>query len=289
MAVKATEDEALRERAVGEVLKWLTENYSSKDLTPNLLHTYAYRIVQRITGNPDPFKHVKEQSNRLALEILPQVEAELEKKRDLAERFRFAALAAICGNSLDFEVEGHEVSLENLKTSLINCLGESLAVDDTPSLMKTLSKARKVIYLIDNAGEIAFDKPFIRLISESFGVKVLAAVKSGPVLNDATMEDAEAVGLGEVAEVIETGSSSIGLVLEECSSEFLEELRGADIVIAKGQGYYESITEIEDSIAKPLYYVLKAKCEAVARSIGVKKGDNVVKLARSKILKESRE
>jgi uncharacterized protein with ATP-grasp and redox domains len=276
IAIKATDDEELQRRVITKTLKWLGGNSDLMNMTPAMLHTHVFRLVQKITGNNDPFAHLKRESNRIARNLMPVLESEF-KKRTLNEAFKFAALGAICGNSIDFEVEGHQISLEDLEKSLLGCLNSDLALDDTSKLIRALSRSRLVLYLLDNAGEIAFDKFFIKTIVENHPVKVLAAVKSGPILNDATMEDALQVGLDEVAEVILTGSDSIGLNMDECSEDFMKRLREADIIIAKGQGYYESITEIEHILQKPITYMLRAKCLVVANSLNVRQGSNIVK------------
>ena len=277
IATKATDNEELQMKAVTEVLKWLSENHNLLDMTPAMIHTYAFRLVQKITGNNDPFAQLKRESNRIAMKLSPLLRDELARL-SFREAFRFAALGAICGNSIDFEVEGYEVTMGDLEKSLMKCLRGKLTIDDTPKLMDALSKANRVLYLLDNAGEIAFDKIFIEFITSNYPVKVLAVVKSAPVLNDATMEDALQVELNSVAEVITTGSSSIGLNLDECSEEFLRHLEVVDLIIAKGQGYYESVTEIENILRKPIVYMLRAKCLAVAKSLNVHPGANIIKL-----------
>lgn len=277
IALKATDNEELQMKVITEVLKWLSENHNLLNTTPAMLHTYAFRLVQKITGNNNPFAHLKRESNRIAMKLAPLLKKELSRL-GFRDAFRFAALGAICGNSIDFEVEGYEVSMEDLEKSLMKCLKGKLTIDDTSKLMKALSEARLALYLLDNAGEIVFDKVFIEFIKENYPVKVLAVVKSAPIMNDATLEDALQTGLNNVAEVITTGSSSIGLNLDECSKEFMEHLERAELIIAKGQGYYESVTEIEKDLHKPIVYMLRAKCSAVAKSLNVHPGANIIKL-----------
>ncbi|MCF8884167.1 MAG: ARMT1-like domain-containing protein [Nitrososphaerota archaeon] len=280
IAVRATDKIELREKALGEVLEWLSRNQSNSNLTPNLLHTNAFRIVTRVTGNRDPFRTLKRESNKLALNLTPILREEFEK-RESTEGFRFIVLATICGNAIDFEVEGYEVTLDNLASQLKTCLSRSsLNIDDTDKLLDLLPKIEKILYLLDNSGEIVFDKFFMEIITERYPVKIYAAVKSGPVLNDATLEDVEQVKLSEVAEIITTGSDSVGIVLEECSKEFLQKLKEVDLIIAKGQGNYESITEIEYIINKPITYILKAKCKVVAEHLKTPKDSHIVKLAK---------
>ncbi len=277
IAVKATSDKEAQSKLVYETIKWLANDPNVLNGTPAAFHTYVQRLAKKITGNPDPFRELKKTSNEIALRAVKALENEC-KHLEFKESFRLAALGSICGNTIDFEVEGHRFSMNELEASLCACLKGELAIDDTSSLITALSKARKVVYLLDNAGEIVFDKFLIRKIIENFPVKVIAVVKEGPILNDATMEDAEQVGLREVAEVITTGNDHIGFELEESSEELLTHIRTADLVIAKGQGNYESITEVENVFTKPFVYILRAKCSLVADKLGVPRNANVVKV-----------
>jgi uncharacterized protein with ATP-grasp and redox domains len=277
IATKATNDEELQRKVIAETLRWLSGNSNLMNVTPAMLHTYVFRLVQKITGNSDPFAYLKRESNRIAMRLAPLLEDKI-RKLDFRSGFKLAALGAICGNSIDFEVEGYRVSMEDLEKSLMECLESDLTIDETSKLMSALSKAKSVLYLMDNAGEIVFDKIFINFITNNYSVKILAVVKSAPIMNDATMEDALQIGLNSVAEVITTGSSSIGLNLDECSKDFLRFLEGADLIIAKGQGYYESVTEIENALFKPIAYMLRTKCLVVAKSLNVHPGANIIKL-----------
>jgi uncharacterized protein with ATP-grasp and redox domains len=277
IAVKATEDKELQGKLVFETMKWLAETPGVLNETPAAFHTHVQRMAKRITGNPDPFKELKKASNEIALRVAKVLEKKCAQL-EFTDAFRLAALGAICGNTIDFEVEGHKFKMDELQSSLCACLDGTLAIDDTPKLAEALSRSKRVIYLLDNAGEIVFDTFFIKTITDHFQVKVYAAVKSGPILNDATMEDAKQVGLEKVAEVITTGNDHIGTNLEESSKEFLEHLRTADVIIAKGQGNYESLTEVEHVLPRPIAYVLRAKCSLVADTLGVPRNGNVVKI-----------
>jgi len=276
VAVKATEDEDLQRKILFETLKWLAEKHDIAGETPPKLHTYVHRLARKITGNDDPFKELKWKSNRIALRVMQVLERKCREK-SFEDAFRLAVLGTICGNTIDFEVEGHKFSMGKLEDNLLRCLNGSLAVDDVSKLMNLLSKSKRVLYLLDNSGEIVFDKFLMRIIKEKYPVKIFAAVKSKPVLNDATLEDAEQIGLEEIAEVITTGNDHIGINLDESSEEFIRCLQESDLIIAKGQGNYESITEIKHLLSKPIVYVLRAKCALVAESLSVQQYGNIVK------------
>jgi len=278
VALRSTRDENLQGEVVMEVVRWLSTIRRIDRFTPAELHTEVCRIARRVTGNPDPFRPVKVLSNRVAMKVLPTVRRMIEDSESFEEAFRKAVMAAICGNTIDFEVEGYKPSMSLLDRSLIECLGGTLSIDDTEKLMSLLSKSRRVLYLLDNAGEIAFDRLLIELIVDRYPLKLWAVVKEGPVLNDATMEDAEEVGLTSVVEVVTTGNDYVGLKMEGTSERFRTLLEEADLIIAKGQGYYESIPEVEPAISTPVCYILRVKCRLVAESIGAPLQGNVVKL-----------
>jgi uncharacterized protein with ATP-grasp and redox domains len=129
--------------------------------------------------------------------------------------------------------------------------------------------AQNILYLVDNAGEIAFDRLLIEQLPTE---KITVVVKGKPVINDATMEDAEFVGLTDIVEVIDNGSDAPGTILETCSQNFRDRFEEADLVIAKGQGNYETLSDLD----KNIFFILKAKCPVIARDIGCEIGDMIL-------------
>jgi uncharacterized protein with ATP-grasp and redox domains len=281
IATRATNDEGQREKIVMNTIKWIVENPEILKISPTSLHTYVFRLSQKITGNPDPFNQIKKVSNEIAMKIVNRLEKN-NKEKSFEEKFKLAALGTICGNTIDFEVEGHQLNINDLQSSLIRCLSGSLDIDDTSEFMQILSDSSKVLYLMDNAGEIVFDKFFIKTIKKRYTLEIYAVVKESPILNDATLDDARQIKLEEVAQIITTGNNHIGLRLEEASKEFLEYLSTVDLIIAKGQGNYESIMEIEHLIRKPIVYILRAKCIKVAEMLRIKQNGNIVKFVSNK-------
>ncbi len=120
----------------------------------------------------------------------------------------------------------------------------------------------------DNAGETIFDKV---LIEELLNLEIIYAVRSGPIINDATIEDVELAGLNRQVRLISTGCDAPGVIRTECSQEFLKIFDEADIVISKGQGNYETLSEEE----REIFFLLKVKCPVIAKHIGVDSGDYV--------------
>ena len=152
----------------------------------------------------------------------------------------------------------------------------NLAIDDIRAIYEAVKEAKRVFYLTDNAGEVALDVLLVREI-RALGPRVTVAVKSEPCINDALMEDALAVGMDKVAdELITTGTDTVGLVLEWASEECLRAYDEADLVIAKGMGNIETLTEYKHD--KPIVFLLYTKCETIANHLGVERGKCVAKL-----------
>jgi uncharacterized protein with ATP-grasp and redox domains len=225
-----------------------------------------------MTGR-DPYEELKRISNVMALDILPELKHLMDESPDSGSRFRRATLIAAAANAIEFDVSGRDFDLEELR-GIIERVESDLAIDQVDEF-KSLCKGKKeVLYLLDNAGEIVLD---MILISElkKLGLNVVAVVKGGPVLNDATMIDAREVGLDECADkVIHTGAAAIGVNLEKNSKEFLDVFHKAELIVAKGMGNFESLTELESHC--PIVHILRTKCPPVAQYLGTALNQNVI-------------
>lgn len=278
IALKATGDSDKIREILLETLRWIPKAFE-EETSPNVLHSQACRFVRRISGVGDPFKSVKEASNAVALKVYPSLCRILEAMEDDFEALRFCLKASIIGNMMDFEVHGHSFKLESLESQFKDYLKEPLVIDDVDKLGRVVRRRKKILYLADNAGEIVFDKLVAKCLKERWRCNVTMVVKGGPVLNDAILEDAEYVKLGEVCDkIVTTGDDTVGVVMSRASEEFKKALSQSDLVVSKGQGNFESLIGLEKTIGKPICYVLRVKCEVVGRSLGVAKGSNVVRL-----------
>ncbi|WP_456482572.1 damage-control phosphatase ARMT1 family protein [Methanopyrus sp.] len=235
---------------------------------PPRLGTEAQRTVMRYSEDPDPYREEKRRANERAAEVARELESDLESIEDTEELLRRVAAAAIVGNVIDFAVAGHEFDLDELREEIGDA--EFAVFDLRPEDLR----GARVLYLCDNAGEIALDRLLIEVLMEELECDVVVAVRGGPIVNDATREDAEQVGITKICDVIDTGAEMLGLLTTEVSEEFAEELSSTDVVISKGQGNFESIPE-EPFPDVPVYFLLRAKCEPVAEELGVKTGSNV--------------
>ncbi len=249
--------------------KFIAERFTEDRVTAEL-GTELHRELMRITNDSDPFKGDKERSNRAALKLVDHARALIENAGDpLYQSFKIA----IAGNLIDFGISEFDVDLKELGGTL----SDEVVIDDFDRIKRHIKGADRLLYLCDNAGEIVFDRLCIEEI-QKFGPVVTAVVKSGPIVNDATMQDALVAGLDEVCSVIESGTDCVGVILRESSEEFLEALKSADLIIAKGQGHFETMEDME----LPIVFLLKAKCEVVASALGVSPKSSVAMLGHSR-------
>jgi len=250
-----TDDETVHEQVLREVLREVGEmDFHS---SPPVMGQHMHRLIRRLVADDDPYRNIKDHFNRLALALYPELEKRVEGSRDPLET---AVRVAIAGNIIDFgsncDLEDSRVE-EAIESSLVAPLSKS-AVDD---LRESAGRATSILYLGDNAGEIVFDRLLIEQLPRQ---KVTYVVRGSPVINDATMSDALATGMTDLVEVIDNGSDAPGTILETCSVAFRRRFEAADLVIAKGQGNYETLSEADKSI----FYLLKVKCPVIARHIG---------------------
>lgn len=271
---QATDDKAQQFKILSVILNFLAEEFKPT-ANPADLGTKRDRLIRKYTGNPDPYKQKKQLSNRKALEVVPIAENIIQTEPSLQLRFRKACLSAIVGNIMEFDLPDNPFKFEDLENLIQQAEGD-LALDEIAKFFDNAEKAETILYLTDNAGEIALDTLLIKEL-RNLGAHVTVAVKAGPILNDALLEDATFVGMDKVADrVMSTGSDSVGLFPDECSKEFLEVYNGVDLVVAKGMGYAETFTELE--LPVPHVLLLRSKCGTVANHFKVSTGKNIAKL-----------
>lgn len=272
--MEATANPALQFRAINELFRLLSKEFKPTAI-PADLGTKRDRLVKRITGNTDPYKWSKRISNEKALKFLPYARKLVEEGYTQQERFKMACLCAIVGNVIEFDIPGHKFTFGGLKR-LFREAGKDLVIDDTSKIYELAKKARSVLYLTDNAGEIVFDTLLIEQM-KNMGLNIIVSVKGDPIINDALLEDATFSGMNKIAEkVITTGTDAVGMALNEVSAEFLEVYNSVDLVFAKGMGYAETLTEYK--LKKPHALLFRTKCNPVANFFSVQRGKNVAKL-----------
>lgn len=229
--------------------------------TPPEIGREVYRIISKRTGIKDPYRKIKEKCTRQALSFYPELKKLINSSED---RLMTAIRISIAGNIIDF---GANFDFD-LKKDVGTILSQDFSINHYREFCEALDKARKVLYLADNAGETVFD----RFLIEEINKPVIYVVRAHPIINDATREDALLAGIDKVAEIVSSGCDAPGNILKFCSDEFLKIYRSADLIISKGQGNYEGLSD-ED---RPIFFLLKTKCHVIARDIGIDEGSIVL-------------
>ncbi|MEO0071703.1 MAG: ARMT1-like domain-containing protein [candidate division WOR-3 bacterium] len=250
-----------------ELLSYLRGLGKELDLNepPGTYTSWLLLATMKFLKEPDPFKKTKSEQNRHAQELAAQLEQQLGEGDDALKR---ALLLSAAGNVIDV---GPERSFD------INQFLSShrFTIDHTDRLLARLKRAQRIVYLLDNSGEVLFDRLVLKRLPK---VAITIVAKSSPILNDVTVEEAKVLGLEEFGRVIGTGSPFLGVDLKTVSKEFRQVYSQADLVIAKGHANFESLVDE----GRDGYYVLTAKCELVANRLGIGVGESVCYYSRGK-------
>jgi hypothetical protein len=222
-----------------------------------------HSMIRKSLQNPDPYRDVKKQGNDEMLSLLPKLR---EKVRASANPLQAAIRYTLAGNVID---HGPDHRFDRLET-FDRVLETVLAIDHSAALEKALESAGMVLYLGDNAGEIVADKLFLETLGHP---NVYYAVRGGPVINDATLEDARYVKIDEVARVVSNGFNAPSTILPESSPEFTRLFEEADIILAKGMGNFEGLLNHK---REGLFFLFMVKCPVIGDLIGVETGEFVI-------------
>ena len=260
----ATNDERIHEKVVREVLRLAADLDMSQ--SPPSIGQQIHRLIREMVGKNDPYRKIKKRFNNLALKLYPELRTQVV---DSDDRLETAIRLAIAGNIIDFGVN-NSLEESHVKETISDSLSGYLDPKQIQSFKDIVNAAGKILYLADNAGEIVFDRLLIERLPYE---KVTVVVKGTPVINDATMEDAGVAGLTRIVEVIDNGSDAPGTIMESCSQEFRHRFANADLIIAKGQGNYETLSDVNKSI----FFILKAKCPVIARDLRCEVGEMILR------------
>ena len=255
----ACDDEILKLEIMEEIFGYLSNNFTD-GTNSNKTGSVMHKIIKEKTGCLDPYFKEKIQGNEIALKYLPEVKRIIDEDDSLENYVKIA----IIGNILDF---GAFTLDDDIESVIKEALKKDLAIKDIDEFENSLIIHDKALYLVDNTGEIVFDKLLMSKIKE-YGLDITIAVKSEPILNDACMSEALDAGLDEFGEIVEIGCGTVGYVDSEISQEFREIFNAHKFIISKGMGNYEGLTEIDLS-DKDIYFLLCAKCNTISRDIGV--------------------
>jgi len=264
----ATNDEQIHEKVLREVLRLAADLDMSQ--SPPVIGQQIHRLIRELIGNNDPYHKLKQRFNRLALRMCIEL---AERVRTSEDPLETAIRLAIAGNIIDLGVKT-SIAESDIERIIRDCLTADFDGQQIEGFRNAVSRAEKILYLADNAGEIVFDRLLIEQLPYE---KVTVVVKGKPVINDATMEDAEFAGLTRIVEVIDNDSDAPGTILKSCSQRFRERFEDADLIIAKGQGNYETLSDAD----KNIFFILKVKCPVIARDLGCEVGEMILQRSKS--------
>jgi hypothetical protein len=254
-----TDDEAMHERVLRELLGvWQRMDMRA---SPPAMAQRIHRFLRQLTGVPDPYLDVKNRYNEFALGLYPELRERVESSPD---PFETAVRLSIAGNIIDFGVNSN-VEQGMVHETILRSLREPLDRDALERLKEAVAQAKDILFLGDNTGEIVLDRLLVERMPRE---RLTYVVRGAPILNDALMADAQVAGLTDLVEVIDNGSDAPGTILETCSDAFRERFERADLIIAKGQGNFESMGETR----KNVFFLLKPKCAVLARHLNCQLG-----------------
>jgi damage-control phosphatase, subfamily I len=261
---KLTEDEAILKEIITKTLKipalqGLVWDRSS----PEVIEPVMNLIMERFKSS-DPFQGLKWEQNTKGLKLYPHLK---QLVRESADPLLTAVHLAILGNSIDLMVSERSIDPEMVLAEKLN---QPISEKAYLAFRQKLEKSRLLVYLGDNAGEIIFDKVLIETIRERYDPQIFFVVRGFPALNDVTLKEARMVGMDQAAVVVENGLTIPlpGTLLSKCSSEFKELFGGADLIISKGGGNFDTL-EGEKGLSKDITFMLLSKCLPYCRYFNI--------------------
>lgn len=254
-------DNLKSEEMMREILNSLKkENYKNP---PPYLAKNVYSIICKFAQTDNPYREIKEYYNKELLGMEIRLKEIINNSSD---SFNVALKLAITGNIIDFGTE-YNITKEFVLKKFDEVHEKQLKINDSIEMYKKLEKADTLLYIGDNCGEIVMDKVFIEHLKSIFpNLNIYYGVRGKSIINDVTLEDAKMVKMEEVAEVLDNGDGAPGTVIKDVKDEFKKLFYKSDIVIAKGQGNYETLIGID---REDVYMLFMAKCDVVAKKIGV--------------------
>jgi uncharacterized protein with ATP-grasp and redox domains len=262
-ARQANNSEFIHEKALRRIANEISR--MDLDRPPPIMGGIIHRTVRELTQNEDPYKNSKDICNRSALELYAEMSDLVSNSTDPLET---ALKIAIAGNVIDFSISPDADQLD-IRSAVEEVLSQPLHAVNVNQFREAVKNAQAILYLGDNAGEIVFDRILIEQLPAD---KLTYVVKGYPTINDVTMDDAHVAGITDLIDVIDTGSDIPGVVLDECSGSFRSRFLQTDLIISKGQGNYECLSDMD----KDIFFVFKAKCASIANQLGCEIGKAIL-------------
>lgn len=265
-------DEKIQKKILGEVAKVIPNIKLSS--TPPEMGKIIHDIVKNLTGQEDPYKKLKEKATEQALKFYPKLKKKIESAND---KLLMAVELAIAGNIIDYGTK-NSLNVEKELTKILQkeqrvIEDEKESIFNFKSFKKALKNAKNIMYIGDNVGETIFDCILLEEIKKIGPEKeIVYAVREKPIINDVLKEDAVNAGIDKFAEIMSSGSDVPGTILSLCSKPFIDLFEKSDLVVSKGQGNYETLSQEE----KPIFFLFMAKCPVIARDVGCELGEIIL-------------
>jgi uncharacterized protein with ATP-grasp and redox domains len=235
------------------------------DMTsPEVIEPIMKKMMTAVDNN-DPFSAEKEKQNQKMLTLYP----ELQRMVKTAEHpLRTAAHLAGLGNAIDVMMEGGAADIQKI---IKEQLAYPLPKNAFEMLEKRITNSNCILYFGDNAGEIVLDRLFIETVKEQHDTDIIFVVRSMPTLNDATLKDAEQIGMVNLVRVIENGIDGPvpGTLLHRCSKDVNNLFQKTDLIISKGGGNFDTLDELPKKRKSNISYLLLSKCRPYQEHFGV--------------------
>ena len=269
----STDDKRLQTNVIKDACIMLSEIYDPNKCSAEIA-TKVHKMVYEKLADKDPYYTLKKTSNEVAKSLLPKVEKIIKKSND---PLKSSMLCSIIGNILDFGIEGASSSPDKFSMVFNKFYSEGLGYDDYKKVKSLIKKSNKIIYFCDNCGEIVFDKIVCRELKRlNPKLNITLIVRGEPIISDATIEDARDLKFSEIVdEILTTGCFAIGVNFDEMPFDLKRDLIKTDLIICKGMANYEAFSETD---YKPIAYLLRTKCSAIAKSMKVPINKNIIKL-----------
>ena len=255
VAKMVTMDDNLRREIIKKTLAEVVD--ADFSITPPEQARLFHKIIRKVTGVDDPYREVKDCSTRFALELLPFFREVIATKSD---RFDAIVRLVIGGNIIDYGAD-KDFQLDSAKQKILDVFDMPLDMDAVRQLEHAMNSAKTILYIADNCGEAVFD----RLLIEPYREKIILGVRGEPILNDITMREVAESGLeGLPVRIVDTGDMTPGVSINHSSREFMDEMFNADLVVAKGQGNFETLSDYD----RPIFFLLRSKCKVISALLG---------------------
>jgi uncharacterized protein with ATP-grasp and redox domains len=263
-----TDNQEIQTEVLREVMKHL-QNISLTSSPPKLSRE-VHKIIREITKSKDPYKKVKDQSNEMVKNEYSYLKKLVSKSDD---PLLMAIKLSIVGNVIDFGTTNRF----NVDEMIDNAVKLEFDTSSYSEFKHALEQSKTILYLADNTGEIFFDKLLLEELAKK-QKQITYVVKANPIINDALVGDAEFAGIDKIATIIEGDSgqklSSPGMILLHASKIFSEIFESSDMVLSKGQGNYEGLSDVDRNV----FFMLVVKCPLVAQDIGCEVGKLILKV-----------